>query len=80
MQEENKENIVKRACKELGVTQKELAEMMGTHLNTVQKWATGEIPLSSQIYINVLLENKNLKERLKKFQMAFDLIDEARTT
>ena len=33
------ENIVKKTCKELGITQKELAESMSIHEETVSKWA-----------------------------------------
>lgn len=74
-----KENIVKSACKELGITQKELSEKLGTHLTTVQKWAASEeIPSSAEKSIELLLENERLKEKLFKFNSAFNLIDEAR--
>ena len=41
-----KENIVKKTCKELGITQKELAERMSIHEETVSKWArnTTDVP------------------------------------
>ena len=35
------ENIVKATCKELGITQKELAERMGVAEVTINKWAQG---------------------------------------
>ena len=41
MQEENKENIVKKACKELGVTQKELAETAKLTIGHVSALETG---------------------------------------
>ena len=73
------ENIVKRTCKELGITQKELAERLGTHLTTVQKWASSnEIPKNAKTSIELLLENNELKNKLNKFKTAFALIDEAR--
>lgn len=72
-------NIVKRACKELGITQKELSEKLGTHLTTVQKWAASpELPSNAIKTIELLLENAVLKEKLRKFTTAFQLIDEAR--
>lgn len=39
-------SIVKDLCKELGITQKELAEILGVSQNTVTSWVTGkfEIP------------------------------------
>lgn len=46
MEELENINIVKKVCKELGVTQKELAEIMGIHENTVGSWSRGliEVP------------------------------------
>lgn len=73
------ENIVKKVCKDLGITQKELAERLGTHLTTVQKWAASdELPKNALKSIELLVENEKLKDKLNKFQTAFNLIDEAR--
>ncbi|MEA1917405.1 MAG: helix-turn-helix domain-containing protein [Campylobacterota bacterium] len=73
------ENIVKTTCKELGITQKELAERLGTHLTTVQKWvASNELPNNATKSIQLLLENETLKTKLNKFKKAFEMIDEAR--
>jgi len=73
------ENIVKRVCKELGLTQKELAERLGVNDGTVRKWASQTEPPEWAVkFLHLLLEKERLKERLDKFQKAFDLIDEAR--
>ena len=73
------ENIVKKTCRELGITQKELAERLGTHLTTVQKWvASNELPNNVTKSIELLLENEDLKSKLNKFKTAFNMIDEAR--
>jgi len=37
------ENIVKKTAKELGITQKELAERMGVTEDTVSNWSRGKI-------------------------------------
>lgn len=37
------ENIIKQTCKELGITQKELAEEMRVGENTVSQWSRGVI-------------------------------------
>lgn len=37
------ENIVKQTTKELGMTQKELAERMGVTEDTISNWARGKI-------------------------------------
>ena len=38
-----KKNIVKQTAKELGMTQKELAEYMGVGENTIGNWSRGVI-------------------------------------
>lgn len=37
------ENIVKQTAKELGITQKELAERMGVTEDTISNWSRGKI-------------------------------------
>ncbi len=37
------ENIIKQTCKELGITQKELAEEIRVGENTVGQWARGKV-------------------------------------
>ncbi|EAK0343252.1 XRE family transcriptional regulator [Campylobacter jejuni] len=74
-----KENIVKKVCKELNITQKELSEILGVAPNTTNQWATQiEPPQIAVNFMKLLIENKKQKEQLEKFKKAFDLIDEAR--
>ncbi len=73
------ENIVKKTCKELGITQKELAERLGVNDGTPAQWSSkGNIPEMAQKSMELLLENEILKNKLNKFKTAFTLIDEAR--
>lgn len=62
-----KENIVKEVCKELNITQKELSEILGVHLTTIQKWVANDndLPLQAKKSLNLVLENHHLKIRLK---------------
>jgi len=77
--EDEKPNIVKRTCKELGITQKELAELMGVNDGTVRKWSSQAEPPEWAIkFTDTLLKNKDQTERLNMFKSAFDLIDKAR--
>jgi len=39
------ENIVKKTAKDLGLTQKELAEYIGVHENTISGWARGTVEI-----------------------------------
>jgi len=61
------ENIVKKVCKELGVTQKELAEMLGIAEVTANKWSSkpADIPQSAIKTLELIIENKKLKKQLE---------------
>jgi len=60
------ENIVKKVCKELGITQKELAKMLDIPAGTISRWAsTDEIPKTAKVALELLLENKKLKDKIK---------------
>jgi len=63
------ENIVKQTAKELGMTQKELAERMGVAEQTVRNWASkdGVAPAWGIKFMEALLENKNMEDELKDF-------------
>ena len=74
-----KENIVKKVCKELNVTQKQLSEVMGVTDSTVRGWASNkEISKPMENFLYCLLEKHALENRLNKFQTAFKLIEEAK--
>jgi len=76
-QEQNQENIVKKVCKELGITQKELAERLGSHLTTIQKWASSEdMPNMAKKSLEMLMENEKLKSKILKVETVLRLIEE----
>lgn len=57
-------NIVKVTCKELGITQKELADKLGIDDGTVRKWSSEptKTPLWAQNFMSLILEHdKNIK-------------------
>jgi predicted transcriptional regulator len=67
--EQIEENLVKKTCRELGITQKELAEKIGVSESTIKR--------SNKIIettLNLLLENYQLKNRINNFQNSFTLI------
>ncbi len=51
--ENQEENLVKKTCRELGITQKELAEIIGVSRQTISDWAT-EKTVIPKIGINML--------------------------
>jgi transcriptional regulator with XRE-family HTH domain len=40
-QEVAEENLVKKTCRELGITQKKLAEESGNSISSISKWSKG---------------------------------------
>lgn len=66
-------NTVKDVCAELKITQNELAEMLGLHYTTFAKWKDG-IPKSSQIALDLLIENHRLKSKLASIVEAVKVI------
>ena len=74
-----KENIVKKVCKELGITQKELANIMKVNEVTARNWSSkGNIPETSIEFMKLLIENHKLKDKVNKVQTALKLLDEVR--
>jgi len=73
----NDENIVKKTCKELGITQKELASLMGVNDGTPAQWSSkGDIPDMAKNFMNILIENHSNKKTLDKVTTALKILDE----
>ncbi len=70
------ENIVKATCRELGITQKELAERLDVPQSTVSGWAKNDIPKMTQFALELLIENKHLKDNLNIFKQAHKIASE----
>lgn len=70
----SEENIVKRVCKELNLTQRELAERMDIPESTIARWKGGDLPRLAELYLNTLLENTQLKLKLETIKKAHEII------
>ena len=71
------ENIVKKVCKELGITQKELAEKMGVSEGTMRNWSSQNNPPEWAVkFMNLLLEYEEVKDKAEKAKLLATLIDE----
>jgi transcriptional regulator with XRE-family HTH domain len=59
--EQIEENLVKKTCRELGITQKELAEIMSVTPKAVSDWATKRvnIPKNFQMIIELIKYKKD---------------------
>lgn len=71
----NYDNLVKKVCDELDVTQKELAEMIEVSKPSIERWSqSGHIPKSSEKLLKLFLENKKLKNELNELKIAIQTI------
>lgn len=69
------QNIVKKVCAELGITQKELAEKLGASEGTVRNWSSSnELPQWALNFIETILEHKKDKEIATKFKELLNLV------
>ena len=59
------ENLVKKTCRELGITQKELATFFGVSQNTITTWTKGNLNKIQQTALNGLIF-KSKYENTKK--------------
>jgi transcriptional regulator with XRE-family HTH domain len=48
-------NLVKKTCKELGITQKELAKRIGVSERTISTWAKGKFEPHIEILLKALI-------------------------
>ena len=65
----NNLNLIKRTCKELGLTYKQLGEKIGVKESTLNKLAsTGEISEQIEAAIKLYIENKELKSKVEEIE------------
>ncbi len=71
----SKDNIVKRYCKEIGITQKELAKVLEVPEGTVSSWAVkNEIPRLGKKAIEFYIENKKKEEIIESYKNFVNLL------
>ena len=64
-----KQNIVKRVCKELGITQRELAERIGMSADSLNvAVSNNKISKMTEAAVNLVLEVETLKKELLKYE------------
>ncbi len=72
-EKDKEENLVKKTCQELGITQKELAEKTGFSQNALSRWNKGsKPPITAEKFFNTLIENQELnklKQQLFKLKV-----------
>jgi len=76
MSKEDKElNIVKKTCKELGLTYTQLGELMGVNDGTPAQWSSkGNIPEMAKKFMELLVENKKLKAKFDIIKTAHKIL------
>jgi len=76
---EKEENLVKKTCRELGITQKELAERIGVSKQTIYDWSSGKTPIPNwgNNFMSLLSDIPTLltiKEAMDKIYIKRDFI------
>jgi predicted transcriptional regulator len=71
-----KENIITKACRELGVNQTELGKMFDVPQSTIARWKKGEIPKMAELAIQYMLENIELQKKLNTIKQAQSVLQE----
>jgi DNA-binding XRE family transcriptional regulator len=78
--EQSEENLVKKTCRELGITQKELAQITGFKEQTIRNWSSSkEFPEYSKAFFAILLENKKYKDALFHFNQFSNIINSVKS-
>lgn len=67
------ENIIKDFCRELEISQKELAEIFGLSTSAISQW-NEELPKTAQVALELLVENKKLKNDLSIIKKAHEIL------
>lgn len=63
------ENIVKKVCAELGITQRELAERIGMSADSLNvAVSNNKISKMTEAAVNLVLEVETLKKELSKYE------------
>jgi DNA-binding transcriptional regulator YiaG len=73
----DQENIVKKVCSELNITQAELGRQLDVPSSTVSTWSSGKIPKMAQVALELMIENRkkdNLLKCIKDGQKAINSI------
>ncbi len=71
-QSQPEENLVKKTCRELGITQKELAERIGVSRQTVSDWSSGrsDITKMGRTVLTLLLIEQKYYNLINTFKFA----------
>ena len=64
------ENLIKKVCKEYGITQIELSKMLDIPKGTISRWvSTSKMPKTAELALNLMLKNKELENKLNSFKL-----------
>ena len=62
-------SIVKKVCREYGITQIELAKRLDIPRGTISRWvSTGNIPRTANLALNLMIKNRELERQLDTFR------------
>ena len=67
--DKKEENLIKKVCKEYGITQAELSKMLDIPKGTISRWvSTSKMPKTAELALNLMLKNRELENKLNSFK------------
>ncbi|EJF07625.1 putative transcriptional regulator [Thiovulum sp. ES] len=67
--ENKEENLVKKTCRELGITQKELAEKIGVNPKTISNWQTKKMEKYAEVLLSALINEDKYFKAMELFTL-----------
>ncbi len=68
-EKDKEENLVKKTCRELGITQKELAERTKFKAQTIRNWSsTGELPDYAKVFFDLMIKFNHQQQIINNFK------------
>jgi len=76
MNKDKELNIVKKVCAEFDINQAELSRRLDVTPATISEWANGQIPKMAEMALNLMIENKNIKQHLENVKKFYQTLKE----
>jgi len=69
-------NIVKKVCAEFNISQSELSRQLEVSPATISDWASGQIPKMAELALNLMIENKKIKQHLENVKKFYQTLQQ----
>jgi transcriptional regulator with XRE-family HTH domain len=76
LKENSEENLVKKTCRELGITQKQLAKKLNLSIPTINRWSSDNSKILNlgEMTLYLIIENNFYKNKLNQLKTAQEIL------